>query len=196
MAEDFCAVGRPSRASTEDIKRAYRQRARERTPRRQPRRRQVRGAVQGGLARTRCCPIPSRRVRYDRFGEAGVAGVGARWTDFFSGGGGGSATCSARLRGQPVRRRLLRPDRPAARPGPRGRGAHQLRGRRLRHDAPGDGQDGRPLRAVRRHRCRARHPARDLHRVQGRDRSGGVARVSSARWSPRRRARAAAAWAR
>ena len=100
------------------------------------------------------------------------------------------------LRRQPVRRRLLRPDGP-----PRGQDLEVEE-----HISFEEAVFGTTLPVTVRTAVRCEHcdgigaePGTQpvtCSECRGRDRSGGCARVSSARWSPRRRARAAAAWAR
>lgn len=87
MASDFYALLGVSRsASAEEMKRAYRQRARELHPDTNPD--PTAGERFKEVARAyEVLSDPDQRSRYDRYGEAGVSGAGGRAEDVFAGGG-------------------------------------------------------------------------------------------------------------
>ena len=86
MSDYYELLGVPRAATPEDLKRAYRRKARELHPDTNPdstaaeKFKQVARAYQ-------VLSDPDQRARYDRFGEAGVGGGGQRGEDVFSGGG-------------------------------------------------------------------------------------------------------------
>jgi len=86
VSDYYELLGVPRAATPEDLKRAYRRKARELHPDTNPdstaaeKFKQVARAYQ-------VLSDPDQRARYDRFGEAGVGGGGQRGEDVFSGGG-------------------------------------------------------------------------------------------------------------
>jgi len=89
MSTDFYAlIGVSSNASAEDIKRAYRKRARELHPDANPDNPEAEEKFKEVSRAYEVLSDPDTRARYDRFGEAGISG-GAGQSDPFGGGGFG-----------------------------------------------------------------------------------------------------------
>ncbi len=88
MADFYELLGVSRAATPEEMKRAYRQKARELHPDTNP----DPAAAEQFKEVARAYEVlsdPDQRARYDRFGEAGVGGAGGgqRMDDVFSGGG-------------------------------------------------------------------------------------------------------------
>ena len=90
MADFYELLGVSRRATAEELKRAYRQRARELHPDANPNDRATAERFKEVARAYQVLSDPDQRARYDRFGEAGVrgAGGGPRVDDVFGGGGG------------------------------------------------------------------------------------------------------------
>lgn len=85
MADLYGLLGVPRDADQDEIKRAYRRKARELHP-------DAGGDEEAFKEVTRAYEVlsdPDMRARYDRFGEEGLRGAGARGGDHFGGGGFG-----------------------------------------------------------------------------------------------------------
>ena len=89
MADYYELLGVPRTASGEEIKRAYRRKARELHPDANPDDTATTERFKEVARAYQVLSDPDQRARYDRFGEAGVGGAGAgpRMEDVFGGGG-------------------------------------------------------------------------------------------------------------
>ena len=199
MADYYELLGVARSASPDELKRAYRQQARELHPDANP---DDSAAAERFKEVSRAYQVlsdPDQRARYDRFGEAGVGSSngGPNADDIFS---GGLNDLFSSLFGE---HRGLR--RRSAWPEPARRVARTWRSSaRITFEQAVFGSTV-PVTLKLPQRCpdcdgsgrRRRHAAGDVRRVQRHAaRCSGCARACSARWSPRRPARAAAASAR
>ncbi|MGI9029581.1 MAG: DnaJ domain-containing protein, partial [Ilumatobacteraceae bacterium] len=102
MADFYELLGVSRRATAEELKRAYRQRARELHPDANPNDRATAERFKEVARAYQVLSDPDQRARYDRFGEAGVrgAGGGPRVDDVFGGGGGLNGLFDAFFGGQ------------------------------------------------------------------------------------------------
>jgi molecular chaperone DnaJ len=90
MSSDFYAlIGVSQNASADDIKRAYRKRARELHPDANPNNPEAEEKFKEVSRAYEVLSDPDTRARYDRFGEAGISGGGGGGSDPFGGGGFG-----------------------------------------------------------------------------------------------------------
>jgi molecular chaperone DnaJ len=88
MADYYALLGVSRNASADEIKRAYRKRARELHPDANPNDTATAERFKEVARAYQVLSDPDQRARYDRFGEAGVAGGdGPRAEDLFGGGG-------------------------------------------------------------------------------------------------------------
>ncbi len=179
MADFYELLGVSRNAGADELKRAYRRKARELHPDTNP----DAGAAEQFKSVSRAYEVlsdPEQRARYDRFGEAGVSGAGGGQTfeDIFSGGVGdlfsslfGGGFGGGGRRG---------PSGPPARSG-HGSCRHDLvRAGSVRRHRPGDAALAPALRRLRRHRRRKWHEAGDVRRVQ-RQRPGAACPPEPAR---------------
>jgi molecular chaperone DnaJ len=88
VADFYELIGVPRGASPDEIKRAYRKRARELHPDANPGDPHAEEHFKELARAYEVLSDPDTKARYDQFGEAGIAGGGNGSGDFFAGGGG------------------------------------------------------------------------------------------------------------
>ena len=169
MADYYELLGVSRSASTEEIKRAYRQRARELHPDANPGDAATAERFKEVARAYQVLSDPDQRARYDRFGEAGVnTGSGPRVDDIF-GGGGLNDLFDAFFGGQSPfgggggRRGPTGP--------PRGQDLEVVADVSFEQavfgaTVPVTLRNAPALRGVRRERCRIRHAARHVRRLR------------------------------
>ena len=200
MADYYQLLGVSRTASTDDIKRAYRQKARELHPDANAGDDATAERFKEVARAYEVLSDPEQRARYDRFGEAGVGArqrparrghVRRRWAQ--------RPVRRVLRRAEPVRRRGVAPraGRAAARSGHGGRRRRHVRAGGVRRHDPRRAEAAPALRGLRRARRWCRHPAGDVRRLW-RQRPGpaGPPEPARADGHERLRARAAAGSAR
>ena len=185
MAGDLYAIlGVPRSASADEIKRAYRQKARELHPDTNPDDPETAEHFKELARAYQVLSDPDQRARYDRFGDAGIGGAGGGADSGFGGGlgdlfdaffgGGGSPFGGGARRG---------PSGP-----PRGQDMEVVADLAFEQavfgaQIPVALQAAAALRRLRGHRCRRGSPSRSrAPSATARARSAACARASSARW--------------
>jgi DnaJ-class molecular chaperone len=167
MADFYDLLGVSSSASAEEIKKAYRKRARELHPDANPDDAEAEGKFKDVARAYQVLSDATQRQRYDQFGEAGVGGgsggggqsssdtfgggLGDIFDAFFSGSGGSPFGGGGRSRG---------PSGP-----PRGQDLETVRTGSVRRPDQCRAETASRVRRLRRHRCRRRHQAGDLQRL-------------------------------
>ena len=183
MADYYELLGVAERPSADELKKAYRQRARELHPDANPDDPQAAERFKEVSRAYAVLSDDEQRARYDRFGEAGVGGQsGVPNMDDLFGNGGGLGDIFEAFFGGPARSAVADggPSWPATWPGHGSRRLDHLRTGGVRRPDPRRRATAAALRSMQRFRCRRGHAAGHVCRVQ-RVRSGPACSPERAR---------------